>query len=74
MPKGIFEPIKTELFFRNCNCSCAEMLQNRIRPIIIKMNKRVQTDGRTDIAQPDPVLDHFGADTVAISENFGFRS
>ena len=28
--------------------------------------------GRTDIGQPDPVLEHFGADTVTISENFGF--
>ena len=32
------------------------------------------TDGQTDIRQPDPVLVHFGAATLGIPENVGFRS
>ena len=33
----------------------------------------VWSDRRTDIGQPDPVLEHFGADTVAIREILGFQ-
>ena len=37
-------------------------------------NIKVITDRRTDIRHLDPVLDHFGAVTVAIPGIFGFRS
>ena len=40
---------------------------------IFKVVKCGQTDGRTD-GHLDPVLDHFGAATVAIPGNFGFRT
>ena len=36
-------------------------------------NIKVGPDGQTDIRHLDPVLDHFGAATVAIPEIFGFR-
>ena len=50
------------------NCSWKLNSYPKSFPLLVELFDH----GQTDIGQPDPVLDHFGAATVAIPENFGF--